>query len=127
MLSQLPPPLLSIASSQLAGRGREGAVWLSPPGYLLFSLLLRVSHLPANKLVFLQYLLSLAVAEACREEALLGPKAGEQVRLEWPNRLYAIIGGRNENIKRLGGILVTTSVSGNKMDIVVGTRSVPRF
>jgi len=122
MLSQLPTPLLSIASSQLAGRGGEESVWLSPPGCLLFSLLLRVSltDFPANKIVFLQYLLSLAAAEACRDEAVLGPNAGEQVRLEWPNGLCATVGGRNENIKRLGGILVTTSISGNKMDIVAG-------
>jgi len=129
MLSQLPTPLLSIASSQLAGRGGEETVWLSPPGCLLFSLLLRVSltNFPAHKLVFLQYLLSLAVAEACRDEIVLGPKYGEKVRLEWPNGLYAIVGSGNENIRRIGGILVTTNVSGNKVDIVAGTRSLPRF
>ncbi|KAF8895906.1 hypothetical protein CPB84DRAFT_1782164 [Gymnopilus junonius] len=81
MLSHLPTPLLSLASHQLAGRGRGSNVWLSPSGCLQFSLLLRLSlaHFPATKIVFLQYLFALAVVEACRDEKVLGPKAGEKI------------------------------------------------
>ena len=127
LLAQLPTPLLSLASYQLAGRGRGKNIWLSPPGSLLFSVVLRVSlaNFPANKLVFLQYLFSLAVAEACRDEAILGPKAGEQVRLKWPNDLYAVVGEGKEDLRKIGGVLVTTSFFGGKADIVVGTLSPP--
>jgi len=122
LLSQLPTPLLSLASYQLAGRGRGNNIWLSPPGSLLFSLLLRVSlaNFPANKLVFLQYLFSLAVVEACRDETILGPKVGEQVRLKWPNDLYAVVGEGKEDLRKIGGVLVNSSFSEGKVDIVVG-------
>jgi len=125
LLSQLPTPLLSLASHQLAGRGRGSNVWLSPSGCLQFSLLLRVSlaNFPVNKHVFLQYLFTLAVVEACREKTVLGPKAGGQVRLKWPNDLYAVFGEGEEDLRKIGGVLVNTNVSGDNVDIVVGTLS----
>ena len=86
-----------------------------------------LTNFHANKLVFLQYLLSLAVAEACRDESILGPKAGEQVRLKWPNDIYAVVGEGNEDLRKIGGVLINTSFSGNKVDIVAGTWSFPRF
>jgi len=86
---------------------------------------LSLANFHANKLVFLQYLFALAVVEACRDEAVLGPKAGEQVRLKWPNDLYAVVGGNKEDLRKIGGVLVNTSFSGGKVDIVVGTPSLP--
>ncbi|KAF8639135.1 hypothetical protein AX17_001625 [Amanita inopinata Kibby_2008] len=121
LLSALPAPILSLASHQLAGRGRGTNVWLSPSGCLQFSLLLRVSlsDFPASKLVFIQYLFALAVVEACRDDGILG-KSGERVRLKWPNDLYALVGDLKEERKKIGGILVNTSFSGNSVDIVIG-------
>ena len=125
-LSKLPTPLLSLASHQLAGRGRGSNVWLSPSGSLLFSLLLRVSlsDFPSNKLVFIQYLFSLAVAEACRAESVLGSKAGGRVRLKWPNDIYAVESDseevNTENAKKIGGVLVSASFTGNNVDVVIG-------
>ncbi|GBE83557.1 hypothetical protein SCP_0506120 [Sparassis crispa] len=118
LLSSFPTPLLSLATHQLAGRGRGSNVWISPPGCLLFSLLLRVSlsALPAVRLVFVQYLFGLAVVEACRYSDILGAH-GESVRLKWPNDIYAGIG---EEKKKIGGILVHTSFSEGKVDIVIG-------
>jgi biotin--protein ligase len=120
-MSLLPTPLLSLASVQLAGRGRGTNVWLSPSGCLQFSLLLRTSlaTLPASKLVFVQYLFGLAVAEACREDTVLG-KLGEQVRLKWPNDLYVVTGTDDRDRKKIGGILVNTSFTGNRVEIVIG-------
>ncbi|KAG6907495.1 hypothetical protein DXG01_008690 [Tephrocybe rancida] len=69
-----------------------------------------------NKLVFIQYLFALAVVEACRDDAVLG-KWGKQVRLKWPNDIYAVVDGER---KKVGGILVNTNFSGGKVDIVVG-------
>ncbi|KAK7042482.1 BPL/LPL catalytic domain-containing protein [Favolaschia claudopus] len=121
-MSRLPTPLVSLASHQLAGRGRGANVWLSPSGCLQFSLLLRVSlsEFPASKLVFVQYLFALAVVEACREQSVLGD-AGGPVRLKWPNDIYAVFGDDEGSMKKIGGILVNTSFSGGKVDIVIGS------
>ncbi|KAG5717037.1 Biotin--protein ligase [Termitomyces sp. T112] len=69
-----------------------------------------------SKLVFIQYLFALAVVEACREESVLG-KVGNSVRLKWPNDIYVLVDGER---KKIGGILVNTSFSGGKVDIVIG-------
>ncbi|KAG6901349.1 hypothetical protein C0995_013208 [Termitomyces sp. Mi166 len=116
--SRLPSPLVSLASYQLAGRGRGSNIWLSPSGCLQFSVLLRLSTatFPTSKLVFVQYLFALAVVEACRDESVLG-ELGDHVRLKWPNDVYAIVDGER---KKIGGILVNTSFSGGKVDIVIG-------
>ncbi|KAI9056285.1 class II aaRS and biotin synthetase [Trametes sanguinea] len=120
LLSTLPTPLLSLASSQLTGRGRGGNTWLSPPGCLQFSILLRVplSALPAQKIVFVQYLFALAVAEACRDPAVLGAE-GARVRIKWPNDIYAEMPGTGER-KKVGGILVNTSFGAGNVELVVG-------
>ncbi|KAK0220968.1 biotin-ligase [Armillaria nabsnona] len=122
LLAALPTPFLSLASFQLAGRGRGSNIWLSPAGCLQFSLLLRVSlpSFPANKLVFVQYLFSLAVTEACRDESVLG-RRGESVRIKWPNDLYAVFGPGEGDKKKIGGILVSTNFSGGKCDIIIGS------
>jgi biotin--protein ligase len=86
------------------------------------SLPLRISlsDLPAQKLVFVQYLFSLAVVEACREDSVLG-KWGEHVRVKWPNDLYIIgVGDANEERRKIGGVLVTTSFTGGNVDMVIG-------
>lgn len=81
--------------------------------------------MPASKLVFTQYLFSLAVAEACRTESVLGSRAGRRVRLKWPNDIYAVIGSdleetNTENVRKIGGVLVSASFIGNNVDIVIG-------
>lgn len=74
--------------------------------------------------MFVQYLFGIAVINACRQS--LGA-AGEKVRLKWPNDIYAVLdtfdefGRKNgQELKKLGGILVTTNFSKNEVDIVVG-------
>lgn len=122
-MTSLPTPILSLASQQLTGRGRGANVWLSPSGCLQFSLLVRTSlaTVPPSKIVFVQYLFGLAVAEACRDESVLGSETGERVRLKWPNDLYAVIGTEDgDKKKKIGGILVNTSFTGNQVDIVIG-------
>ena len=121
LLSRLPSPLVSLASHQLAGRGRGSNIWLSPSGSLSFSILLRVSlsSLPASKLVFVQYLFALAVVEACRDQDVLGSR-GSCTRLKWPNDLYAAFGSNPSDRKKIGGILVNTGFSGGNVDIIIG-------
>lgn len=88
----------------------------------MFSLTLRLSAsaFPMNKLVFVQYVFSLAVAEACRDEAILGETDGQKVRLKWPNDLYAVTGPNKEDLKKIGGVLINTSFFDGKVDIVIG-------
>jgi BirA family biotin operon repressor/biotin-[acetyl-CoA-carboxylase] ligase len=68
------------ADEQTAGRGRLSRRWLSPPGNLYLSIVLR-PNLPAARMVEIGFLAALAVADAV--DALL-PR---QVRatLKWPN------------------------------------------
>ena len=86
----------------------------------MFSLLLRVplAVLPAQKLVFIQYLFALAVAEACRADRVLGDEAGSRVRIKWPNDIYGIM--QDGERKKLGGILVNTSFGAGKVEVVIG-------
>jgi biotin---protein ligase len=126
MLTSLPSPLVSLASQQLVGRGRGSNTWLSPAGCLQFSLLLRVplSVLPPARLVFVQYLFGLAVVEACRDlSTARGERWGERVRLKWPNDIYAVTGPHDEDRKKIGGVLINTSITGDKAEIVIGKLS----
>jgi len=86
-------------------------MWLSPYGCLQFSLALRIPSvkIPMNKLVFLQYLFSLAIVEACRDETVLGSH-GEAVKIKWPNDIYAVFGEGERRLKKIGGVLVNTGI-----------------
>jgi len=80
----------------------------------------KLSDLPAHKLVFVQYIFSLAVAEACRDDTVLGPKSGDKIRIKWPNDIYATFGTSKDDIRKIGGVLVNTSFSGQTVDLVIG-------
>lgn len=121
-LSSLPSPIVSLATHQIAGRGRGGNSWVSPLGCLQFSLRLRasVSQLPMSKLVFVQYLVAMAVVEASRDSSVLG-QLGDKVRIKWPNDVYIVgDGGEQKPVKVSGNIVYTTS-DGEHVDIVIGT------
>lgn len=120
-LANLPNPLLCLAAYQLQGRGRGTNMWLSPYGCLQFSLALRIpsAKVPMNKLVFLQYLFSLAIAEACRDEAVLG-RYGEAVKIKWPNDIYVALGeGKDRQLRKIGGVLVNTGIINEDSQIVI--------
>jgi len=79
--------------------------------------------LPASRLVFVQYLVGLAVVRACRNTRALGAERGARVRLKWPNDVYVDLGSESElwaGKKKVGGILVNTSFSDGNVDVVVG-------
>ena len=122
LLANLPTPLAFLATFQLTGRGRGTNIWLSPPGCLQFSLLLDLPNFLASKVVFIQYLMALAVCDAVDEDGRLG------VRIKWPNDLYAEaegvgeskIGSGEKGRAKLGGILVNTNFISGKWRIVVG-------
>ncbi|WVQ79125.1 biotin-[acetyl-CoA-carboxylase] ligase [Cryptococcus sp. DSM 104549] len=122
LLTHLPSPLVFLASFQLSGRGRGSNIWLSPPGCLQFSLLLDLPASLSSKMVFIQYIMALAVCEAVDEDGRLG------VRIKWPNDIYAEVegvggsevGSGKKGRAKLGGILVNTNFVGGKWRIVVG-------
>jgi BirA family biotin operon repressor/biotin-[acetyl-CoA-carboxylase] ligase len=68
------------ADEQRAGRGRLARTWVSPPGNLYVSVLLRLD-LPPARLPELSFVTALAVADAV--EALLPRHV--RVMLKWPN------------------------------------------
>ncbi|KAI0057287.1 class II aaRS and biotin synthetase [Artomyces pyxidatus] len=119
ILRGLPSPFVSLASFQLAGRGRGTNSWLSPAGCLQFSILLRVPFacFSVSRLVFIQYLFGLAVVHALRDPRALGGE-GSRVRLKWPNDIY--IETPTGEKKKVGGVLVNTNFLGKTVDIVIG-------
>jgi BirA family transcriptional regulator, biotin operon repressor / biotin---[acetyl-CoA-carboxylase] ligase len=90
------------ALCQTAGRGRQGNHWMSEPGNLYMSVVLRpqVSAALSGQLSFLA-----AVALAQTVQLLLPPAA--DIALKWPNDL--LIGGR-----KAAGILLETETAGGK-------------
>ena len=97
------------ADEQTAGRGRRGRIWLSPPGNLYLSLVLRPGVAPARA-AQLGFVAALGLGDA------LAPLLGAlPLRYKWPNDL--LVGGR-----KLAGILLEseTSVSDHVDFVVVG-------
>lgn len=123
-------------------------MWVNPAGCLVCSFTVRPppsrdtkAALASTSLVFVQYLAGLAVTETCRE--ILGPEAGGKVRLKWPNDIYAApldydpgrlpvrksksssgAADPPKELKKLGGVLVSTNFSGGEVDLIVGLSSI---
>ncbi len=68
------------AREQIAGRGRQGRTWHSPPGNLYVSILLRPS-VPPDRAATLSFVAALAVADTV--DAFL--PEGVRATLKWPN------------------------------------------
>lgn len=116
-LKRLPHGSVVLGSQQIAGRGRGGNVWVSPKGLLAVSGVIRVPVAECRySLVFIQYLSSLAMVEAIRSFGRHYQQLG--VRLKWPNDIY--IANDNSYIK-LGGIIVTCSISEGEYILVFGS------
>ncbi|MDE2006450.1 MAG: biotin--[acetyl-CoA-carboxylase] ligase [Rhodospirillales bacterium] len=81
-----PEGTVVTAEEQIAGRGRQGHRWASPPGNLYLSVVLRPDLAP-SRWPELGFVAGLAVAEALA--ALLPPDAASS--LKWPNDV--LIGG----------------------------------
>ena len=129
-LERLPAGLVATATTQVAGRGRGSNVWVSPPGSMPFSFVLRHSlTLSASApVVFVQYLAALAVVKGIQ-----GYDKGYErlpIKLKWPNDIYAldptvVASGKGDNTKKspyvkIGGILVNSSYAGGDYTLVVG-------
>jgi BirA family biotin operon repressor/biotin-[acetyl-CoA-carboxylase] ligase len=96
------------AGEQTAGRGRRGRLWLSPPGNLYLSLVMRPAVTPASA-AQLGFAASLALADGI--STLCGPSL--DIRCKWPNDI--LVTGR-----KLAGILLESEITGNEtIDFVV--------
>lgn len=98
------------AKQQTAGKGRRGRDWVSPPGNLYCSLLLRPRYPPA---VAMQ--LGFVAANGLAEAVAAALPPGTFVTCKWPNDV--LVEGR-----KVAGILLESAVSGgNLLDwLVVG-------
>ena len=76
--------LVIIAAEQTAGRGRRGRQWVSKPGNLFFSILLRPA-VPSAQAAQLSFAAALAVHGGLK--ASLPEEAAAPIRLKWPNDL----------------------------------------
>lgn len=99
---------VALTDNQVAGRGRHGRTWHSPPGSgLALSIAYTFPTQPANLAA-----LTLAIGVSAIE-ALAGVGAGG-VQLKWPNDLIASDG-------KVGGILTETqSLPGSAIKVVAG-------
>lgn len=96
------------AGEQTAGRGRRGRLWLSPPGNLYLSLIMRPAVAPARA-AQLGFVAALALAEGVG--ALCGPAL--DIRCKWPNDI--LVAGC-----KLAGILLESEIADNdRIDFVV--------
>ncbi|WP_105534223.1 biotin--[acetyl-CoA-carboxylase] ligase [Solimicrobium silvestre] len=109
LLARLPTfssPLVLVAETQTAGRGRAGRSWLSAPGSsLTFSLAWPFSQSP-------QALLGLPLAVGVALADALG-SLDVTVRLKWPNDIL-------KDGKKLAGVLIETANHSNQTWAVIG-------
>lgn len=104
-----PGDLVVWAGQQTAGRGRQGRTWVSPPGNLYATLLLR-PHGPPSAAARLGFAAGLALADAA--SAWIAP---ERVTLKWPNDL--MLDGA-----KAAGILLESSGRAERVDwLLIGS------
>jgi BirA family biotin operon repressor/biotin-[acetyl-CoA-carboxylase] ligase len=102
-----PEGTVAVASTQTAGRVRNGRGWVDrPDASLLFSVLLRPRLTPAHS-GLLPLAAGLAAATALQDRtAALG---GGAIRLKWPNDIVIVDAEAETGYRKLGGILVERS------------------
>lgn len=87
------------AKTQSGGRGRRGREWISPPGNLYVSVVLRPACAP-----LVAATLSFVAALAAAETVAAFVPTPDQVRCKWPNDI--LVDGR-----KIAGILLESSIS----------------
>ena len=87
-------PVWIMARSQTAGRGRRGRAWLSAPGNLAATLLIRPARQPCGQLSFAA---ALAAADVAEHFAPTAP-----VTVKWPNDVLA-------GDRKMAGILLEST------------------
>ncbi|EMR11322.1 biotin-[acetyl-CoA-carboxylase] ligase [Pneumocystis murina B123] len=84
LLRVLPTGFVFVATQQIAGKGRKNNVWISPQGVLAYSLIIRQpEYLIFSSIVFIQYLVSLAIVEAIKTYDNHYNEL--DIHIKWPN------------------------------------------
>ena len=96
------------AKRQTAGRGRRGRSWMSEPGNLFVSLLLK-PDCPLAQAAQLSFVSALVVSDV-----LIRAGAGDRVALKWPNDVLV------DGAKICGILLEATSTGARTEAVVVG-------
>ena len=104
-----PGSLWLTARQQTAGRGRRGSRWISAPGNLFATLLLR-DPAPAEDAPQLSFVAALAVHDAIARRA---PTLPARLELKWPNDV--LLGNA-----KLAGILIESEIAGEKFAVAIG-------
>lgn len=95
-LARLPHGFTFTTSSQVAGRGRGGNVWVNPRGVLATSVLFRMPPgVEITRIATLQYLCSIALIESILGYGLVEAGSGNgyedmPLKLKWPNDIYIL-------------------------------------
>jgi len=105
---------LVAADEQLAGRGRQGRSWYTPPGTALaFSLLTRPA-IAARHAMRLTMLAGLATVEGIEWST------GLRLGLKWPNDVVMMINGHTPAaLRKVGGILTECAFQGEEIEYAV--------
>ncbi|KAF9922126.1 biotin holocarboxylase synthetase [Linnemannia zychae] len=130
LCQKLPNGFVCNATIQVSGRGRGRNSWISPPGCLQFSMVLRHPVQAQNaSAVFVQYLMALAVVEGV---CSLPGYEDLPLRLKWPNDIYAeapldhpsqayaATASSSPRMIKIGGVLVNSNFDGSEFLLVIG-------
>lgn len=98
---------LILADTQTSGKGRRGRIWQSPKGSTISMSLCLEPEFPTERVAGLTLVMALAVAEAIKEVAGLGPQ------IKWPNDIVV-------NGKKICGILTEMCFVENHYAVVIG-------
>jgi biotin---protein ligase len=136
LLRRLPTGTTFAATTQLAGRGRGSNIWVSPPGSLMFSTVIRhpMALMSRAPVVFVQYLAAMAVVQGIKTYGSSNKTSNYSsksryadipVKLKWPNDIYALSPGRSDMSNpdaytKIGGILVNSHYNAESYIAVVG-------
>jgi BirA family transcriptional regulator, biotin operon repressor / biotin---[acetyl-CoA-carboxylase] ligase len=100
-----PEGMLAVTDEQLAGRGRQGRSWVTPPGSaLLFSLGLRPTWLALPEAMTLVWLAAVSLCEGIAEATGLDPQ------LKWPNDVLLPDPGNPAGRAKTAGILLESHI-----------------
>jgi BirA family transcriptional regulator, biotin operon repressor / biotin---[acetyl-CoA-carboxylase] ligase len=104
-----PGPLWITARQQTAGRGRRSSEWISTPGNLCVTLLLR-DPAPPEAAPQLSFVAGLAVYDAILHCA---PMLCEKLALKWPNDVLCAA-------QKLAGILIESEMVAAQLAVAIG-------
>ncbi len=104
-----PAPCWFLAGQQLSGRGRSGRQWVSPPGNLYASLLLR-NPCPMAMAAQLGFVAGIALHDAIVQASGMDPT---RLKLKWPNDV--LLDG-----KKAVGLLLEAQSMGQEGNVVIG-------